>query len=581
MTHLKSLGNVLTSLIASHGLLVSETQTLTGAIALLNSQGIMGLITSIPKLIIGLIAMGTEFGVAGLKAIGFEAILNTLNINPIILAISAIVAAGVGLYFLFDNLITTTEEYSEKLDESSQAYSETTSKIESLNSELETTQDRIKELEAQDTLTIVEENELEKLQQANAELERQIELNKLRKESEAATLSADFVTAVNTYADDKGIEWYDYILQWFVPSNKPFLDSNSEAFDNNLELYKEYQQKHQDAENDGNLEEAERYERLMESVSAAMSNYVKTEQGFIDDLGDLSYDSLSDSAKEVYDAIMEDNDRYMVTVEDDFEEIQTLLNSIFTRSKFSEANKALSEFADTGELTAEKIIELYRSNDNVREMIDYFAELGLFTVDINNFTESFEGLAKQLNAVEEEAQDAVSDFAELADIIEEIDNIQEIYNNISSVFSDYNENGFLSIDNLQTLLSLDEKYLQALVDENGQLSLNTDAYWKYIDAQLTELELSKVQSILDTVNGMSLEEAQIYANAEAKDAETESTISLIEAMFAQAQLEAQLKDNKQNTTAYTDALNASIPSINSVIGLIEKARNDYSMVVLL
>ena len=44
-------------------------------------------------------------------------------------------------------------------------------------------------------------------------------------------------------------------------------------------------------------------------------------------------------------------------------------------------------------------------------------------------------------------------FEELDDIIEKIDNIQTVYKNISSVFTDYNENGFLSIDNLQTILS--------------------------------------------------------------------------------------------------------------------------------
>lgn len=49
-------------------MLVSETTTLTGSIAALNSQGILELITTIPKLIIGLIAMGNEFWHCGYKS---------------------------------------------------------------------------------------------------------------------------------------------------------------------------------------------------------------------------------------------------------------------------------------------------------------------------------------------------------------------------------------------------------------------------------------------------------------------------------------------------------------------------------
>lgn len=64
------------------------------------------------------------------------------------------------------------------------------------------------------------------------------------------------------------------------------------------------------------------------------------------------------------------------------------------------------------------------------EQLQHFSDLGL--IDLNDTDKSFE---------------------ELDDIIEKIDNIQTVYKNISSIFTDYNENGFLSIDNLQTILS--------------------------------------------------------------------------------------------------------------------------------
>ena len=56
------------------------------------------------------------------------------------LALNVIVLAVAGLTAIIDACTITTEEYEKKLEESSQKYSETCSKLESVNSELATTQ---------------------------------------------------------------------------------------------------------------------------------------------------------------------------------------------------------------------------------------------------------------------------------------------------------------------------------------------------------------------------------------------------------------------------------------------------------
>lgn len=138
-----------------------RTSGLTDAIISLKSTGIAGLFTAIPRLIAFIIQLGTSEGWAAVKTMNLSVALKTLNIDPVILALSALVAVGTAAYFAIDALTTTTEEYSEKLSQSSQELSDINSKISDLNSELETTQERIKELEAKDSLTLVEQNELE------------------------------------------------------------------------------------------------------------------------------------------------------------------------------------------------------------------------------------------------------------------------------------------------------------------------------------------------------------------------------------------------------------------------------------
>lgn len=119
------------------------------------TKGISSFLLAIPKFIVGLIGIktGALDAAAGLGTM--DAVMKAMNINPVMLAISAIVALGAASYFALDAAITTTEEYKEKLGNLSQEYGDITSKISELNSELTKTQDRITELENKDSLTLI------------------------------------------------------------------------------------------------------------------------------------------------------------------------------------------------------------------------------------------------------------------------------------------------------------------------------------------------------------------------------------------------------------------------------------------
>lgn len=102
-------------------------------------------------------------------------LFTTLATNPL----TWLVAAGVAAVALEDALTIDYKEANTALQESSQKYQDTKSNLESLNSELETTQSRITELQGlkdAGTITIAEKTELENLQSQNAELERKIQL---------------------------------------------------------------------------------------------------------------------------------------------------------------------------------------------------------------------------------------------------------------------------------------------------------------------------------------------------------------------------------------------------------------------
>ena len=95
-----------------------------------------------------------------------------LTTNPVGWAILAAASIFV-VVKAFDAITTTVGEASDALEESQKSLEETTSKLESLQSELKTANERIAELQklADDgTITLIEQNELEKLKKANDEL---------------------------------------------------------------------------------------------------------------------------------------------------------------------------------------------------------------------------------------------------------------------------------------------------------------------------------------------------------------------------------------------------------------------------
>lgn len=98
-----------------------------------------------------------------------------------------------------------------------------------------------------------------------------------------------------------------------------------------------------------------------------------------------------------------------------------------------------------------------------------------------------------------------------------IDSIQSAFQTAASAIDEYNESGYLSLDTMQSLLDLDGRYLNLLIDKNGQLQLNENGYKKLIEAQLNEAEASALnQAMLDLETIGAQKDADAIATLKAK-----------------------------------------------------------------
>lgn len=103
-----------------------------------------------------------------------------------------------GIMKLVDYMTSGQKRMIEAAESSRSAWETTKSGIESLNKELDTTQQRINELNAKGHLTIAEEAELSKLQMQNAELEKQLDLQQKIEERQHLQAAQDAQKVLNS-----------------------------------------------------------------------------------------------------------------------------------------------------------------------------------------------------------------------------------------------------------------------------------------------------------------------------------------------------------------------------------------------
>ena len=118
-------------------------------------------------------------------------------------------------------------------------------------------------------------------------------------------------------------------------------------------------------------------------------------------------------------------------------------------------------------------------------------------VDVN--VDSAEKAAENAKEIFEETLDdlGLTLEVELYEATQAVDDIQSIYDALKNAKKEYNEQGYLSVDTMQSLLGLEPKYLALLYNENGQLQLNEEALLKVAEARIIDMGITQQKAILE------------------------------------------------------------------------------------
>ena len=303
-----------------------------------------------------------------------------------------------------------------------------------------------------------------------------------------------------------------------------------------------------------------------DTVEGALENYKKLEdavnalrdsEAFTAD--ELSDNSLFNSIYSRYSEMKESVEAYNSSIDNLNENLaqQTMLTALQgnelpkTEEDF---NKFKQELIDTAVASKQFIGNEKEITDVINNYLSTVPQFqGFYSIPLENELDKVDELLNEPSILStDELKEKISDLNSA------IDSIQSAYDTLNSAVEEYNSNGGqLSIDTIQSLLSLSDEYLACLQVENGQLSLNADAM-----AQLAQAKLDEAQATAVT---QAMTELQAIANGEAAQSTTNYITGNAALMSSLAQLSGSYEGVAQAamTAAQAQELSAQISAASA------------------
>ena len=276
----------------------------------------------------------------------------------------SIAGALVGVIAIVSSVSESLEEAQQKAEKSREKYATLAAEIQSLNSQLDNTKQRIDELMGKDSLNLVEQNELTNLLAANQYLEKQIELkeqlaatsqkkatedtlNALGKESETNVVSTDLNnnTKLFTKDDKTRLNRLDAVQTRLdaIRSNEQDLQQLTDRFNAMTEADPEYYDVQADiALKKSQIESWEKY------YSDTMASLGEELGSFIDEQGN-SIDPTNTELTQFIEQYQYLIDQILAMSPKASNNPQKSLEGIFSKTKFQDVSNSIQDAMRNGE----------------------------------------------------------------------------------------------------------------------------------------------------------------------------------------------------------------------------------------
>jgi len=321
----------------------------------------------------------------------------------------------------------------------------------------------------------------------------------------------------------------------------------------------------------GNLFSNEDAEETIKYLNDLSTYLQKNKQAVLD--AGLTNSDYKDMLQDVSSTLSTLNERYSghISVVN-----EAATKTLEARDDYSLFREELVEAAKDGSLTAEEIKNLVNSHDGLEEA---FEDAG---VSLEELIAKYEILPDLISSVDDENVKYIRNSQILQQETEKmnanLDNVQSAFNTVSNAVKEYNETGYVTIDTLQSLLALDERYLTTLIDKNGNLQLNEQSYRNLTDAILDEAEASAINEAMTDLEVIAKQkEGTELDKVRSKYGLLQTKLSDVTLSYDNvAQAAAKYKAIEGMSAGDIDNIDKVMSSLSSKMNLINKTRTSIS-----
>lgn len=394
-----------------------------------------------------------------------------LIIGGVVAAIAAVTAA----YQAYRKANPTFEDLQKSTEELKQETDQLADSIETANTRIQ----ELQELADNGTISIVEQDELDRLKAQNALLEAQLDVKKELLQTETGNLQdkaiekyRDFTSADVGYTNSKGE---------FVSTSD--MDTLNGQIDNRLQLNRDLNA----ALLAGDDQLIARVREKISKNDSYIEHNLATLEEIISAI-DFTPNPQNEKQKEMNEIYKQ---YYMLLDKITYSSgeasaAQTIFNRSLQAPQNAEAIAAIKQLGESSELTKENLLDLYKTNPQVEEYLTNLAKFGVGS--LGNFDTFVQLFADAPQAV----QDTAVSFQ---DLMSSLEGLVDKYDALTSAQKEFDQDGKVSAS---TLSSLIEKfgdlgaeqvalYNAGIIDANQLFSALRSGYQSDVDAYRTAL----------------------------------------------------------------------------------------------
>ena len=520
------------------------------------------------------------------------------------------------------NLKTHSEELVATMNDSHEAAQQATKDVEEIQSKIDDLNKSLKDAGVDKIEDIVDPAERERLQAINDMLQAQLKLKKQLEKDANNKANADTSTVVNdktensivktrtvnvSYAEGganagthqvaekvsktESLQEYTAALEDTVQKRRDLRVELDQIEASSGKDSKEYadKKKELDALNDTFKSQKTTVEELSSAVSEQMNNYSTDADNFAQykDEYVAGTNAMTAATKALADA--QDDTSVDTTNVDIFAEKVSAVKASMSRrgTNDSKGNSYIGAVNEFSGMTGDAVLNIDADTEHQTEAESNALKILHETADKAHISfGDLIGVFEQFGFLQVNNAEAANNYAsQLEETMGVIDNIQSAYKNCSTAVEEYNKYGYLSIDSLQSLLQMDDAYLNTLELVNGKLQVNQNAYADLLATQYAEAQMEAISQAISELNaiakGDAAEKAETFTEA------TEDEKNKLEALtpalknatigtgeLAGALAAARSAENGDNTEEIEAKISSVMTALNTRLSLISTNMNN-------